>query len=120
MNEDWFERIEEYLNGKMTAEDRLVFESEISKNKELASAVSIYRTVENDMRSDILHSGKEASLKASLQELNARYFNEFNKNETGSNPTRQSAKLRPLNGWKILALAAAVTGVIVLVFSLFN
>lgn len=76
MEDKWFEKIEDYLSGKMNREDKVLFEKALASNQELASVFNVYRTVENQMQA---HENKkpaaeESELKKSLQALNTRYF----------------------------------------------
>ena len=81
MNGNWFENIEEYLNGKMSREEQLRFDEEMKKNKELSSTVYLYKTIEAEMGENEKFSDDENLLKKTLEELNKRYFKNENKEE---------------------------------------
>jgi tetratricopeptide (TPR) repeat protein len=75
MNENWIEKIDAYLEGEMSAQERALFETELSTNQELSSAFRMYQTIESGMRAhnSALSTG-EVALKDTLQKLNADYF----------------------------------------------
>ncbi len=52
MNEKMLEKIEDYLNGPMNAEERKLFELEMAGNEELASAFRLYKSIEEEMRTN--------------------------------------------------------------------
>ncbi len=66
MNVDWFEKIEEYLNGEMSREEQLLFESELATNQELYAAFNIYQEIETEMRTREKYGTQEALLRKSL------------------------------------------------------
>jgi hypothetical protein len=43
MDEKQFEKIEEYLNGNMSSEDKVRFETELASNEELSSILNYTR-----------------------------------------------------------------------------
>src|SRR5690242_1876577 len=74
VNESWYEKIEEYLSGKMSHEEELHFNEEIAKNEELASVFQMYRRIDVDMRDDEKYKEEEEALKKTLGKLNSIYF----------------------------------------------
>ena len=48
MNEAWLEKIEQYFNNEMSAEEKLLFESEMRTNEELSSYFNLYKEIESD------------------------------------------------------------------------
>lgn len=76
MEDKWFEKIEDYLNGKMDNEEKALFEKALASDKELASVFNVYRTIESDMQAnenERFDLNKNA-LKQSLEALNEKYF----------------------------------------------
>jgi tetratricopeptide (TPR) repeat protein len=137
MDETWLEKIEDYINGTMSEEERSLFEIELATNEQLASTYNIYKAIETDMRSSIAAEMQDAALKSTLEKLNAKYFlsaeqdNEAEaddrKKATGSrlsvekktgeltavpNARRQSGDTRKIALWKKIAIAAVLIGVI--------
>jgi hypothetical protein len=117
MDETWFEKIEQYLNGEMSAEEKLLFESEMRKNSELSSAFNMYKNIETGMRDKEKYSGAEEALKNSLSKLNAVYFpgktdtkelTAANKNKTFIAENNDRKKII----WRPFAIAAATISVI--------
>jgi len=114
------EKIEQYLHDELSVEERLLFESEIATNKELASAFNLYRKIEHEMRAGKDDAGR-AAVKDSLQQLGKTYFK---KDETGNQSAAQIASLhsskqksfkkdtKSISLWKQLAIAATIIGVI--------
>ena len=45
MTMNWFEKIEEFLNGDMSREELLLFQAQMAKDEELSSAVNMYRVI---------------------------------------------------------------------------
>ncbi len=109
MNESWFEKIEDYLNGKMSREERILFESEMASNEELYAAFKLYQTIETEMSDQEKHSLQEAELKSSLENLNDRYFK-----LAKVIPVEELDKVRRINPWKIIAIAASIIGLVFL------
>jgi len=83
------EKIEQYLHDELSVEERLLFESEMATNKELASAFNLYRKIEHEMRAGKDDAGR-AAVKDSLQQLGKTYFK---KDETGNQSAAQIAYL---------------------------
>ncbi len=132
MNE-WFEKIEQYLNGHMSQEERLHFESEVAINNELYALLIVYKEIETEMRHSEKYSADEAALKGTLEKLNAVYFNNGgvnNKTVPGEKPAVAvnnhiafnegpaiqpshiaHAGIKKINRW-IPAVAAAVLGIV--------
>jgi hypothetical protein len=75
MNEKIFEKIEQYLSNELSYEERLNFESELAVNKEIASMLKLYRSVDTEMRNIEKCTEEEIELKKTLNKLNAIYFN---------------------------------------------
>jgi tetratricopeptide (TPR) repeat protein len=130
MNEKWFEIIEDYLNGEMSREERLRFEAELNENEALSSVFNMYRTIEEDMRSDATNSEEEISFRHTLEALNKKYASgkqPVTLEEQHSQPAPLMPAIDPpgipvtgegrtgvikIKTWKKLAVAAAVTGII--------
>lgn len=127
MNENWFEKIENYIKGGMSHEEQLLFESELEVNEELYAAFNIYKEIETQMRTHAEYSGQEALLRKSLEKLNEEYFG--NKSQQDADPESEKAtpiytkkdqrpgegfnEVRKINPWKWLT-AASLTGFIFL------
>jgi tetratricopeptide (TPR) repeat protein len=119
------EKIEQYLKDELSAQERLLFESELATDEELASAFNLYRKIEHEMRTGNDDTGK-AALKDSLQQLGKTYFK---RNETGDQQAvkpaapivsldsskqgvfKKDTKLKRISVWKQYAVAAAIIGV---------
>jgi tetratricopeptide (TPR) repeat protein len=112
MNEKWFERIEDYLGEKMSAEERLLFEQEIAADKELASDFNLYHEIEEEMRDDERHYQNETAFKNSLETLNKIYFPGLKNSTTYGTEPRIHPQTKKLRLWKNISIAAAVTGII--------
>lgn len=74
MNNVDVERVDSYLNKNMSEGDRAAFEAELAVNKELASAVALYRSIEDTMRRNEQDKVGEDVLKSTLQALGEVYF----------------------------------------------
>ncbi len=123
MNEAWLEKTERYFNNEMNAEDRLLFEAELKKNDELSFYVNLYKEIETSMRSSQKDMEQEAALKASLNNLSAIYFKKDDTNiandtkelaasRSGNIQSFQNKKQRRKKTWSIFAIAAGITGII--------
>src|SRR5690554_1125221 len=75
METDWYIKFGEYLQGRMSNEEKLAFEAELSSNEEMESAFRIYRRIEMEMGSQSQHGDQENDLRRSLETFNAKYFN---------------------------------------------
>ena len=132
MNKTLFEKIEQYLNGEMSAEERVLFEYEMKTNDELSSACNTYKLIETQMRNQEKNSENETLLKDSLQKLNAVYFEREIKNSPDIQNTNKALpvfdasiteKFKAKNNkrsivsiWKTIGIAAATIGIIALSF----
>jgi len=112
METEWFIKFEEYLKGQMDTHEKSAFESELSSNEEMKSAFEIYRAIETEMNIQHKDSISKSELKNSLDRLNAKYFNDSNK-ETKVVPLFSSRIFKT-----IITVAASLL-VIFLVYSLF-
>lgn len=74
MTVNWFEKIEEYLNGEMTREELSLFQAQMSKDEELSSAVNMYRVINAEMSQHEQCDDAEISLRKTLKELSSRYI----------------------------------------------
>lgn len=113
METEWFIKFEEYLNGQMDTKEKSVFESELSANEDMNSAFKIYRTIETEMGIQQKESVNREELKQSLQKLNAKYFNDAEK-DTKVVPLFSSGIFRT-----IIAVAASLL-IIFLVYTVFT
>lgn len=103
---DNFEKIESYLDGSMTAEEKSLFERELAENNELQQWLNVYSTINSEMYNAQKYSDQEAALKNTLNRLNGKYFN------------RQSAPVVSMhrkNSFSRTAMAVAAGLVIILV-----
>lgn len=122
MNEISFEKIEQYLNGELSREEQLAFESELRTNEELASLMKLYGTIDTEMRNNETYSKNETELKKSLEKLNKIYFQkETNSNEPLSEANNEilyiesaekNNRSEGIRLWKRLVIAAAIIGIV--------
>lgn len=137
MKEEWYEKIEDYLNGSMSPEEQSLFESELATNEELLTLFNLYRTIEEEMRDDAKSGKEDASLRNSLGALNEKYFEAKPQEEAKQvekERTAQPAVLKPIAGgpeggsaedfrgehgkvrrittWRSLAVAAVTVGLV--------
>jgi hypothetical protein len=108
MNEESMVRIEQYLKGEMTAEEKFLFESEMKKDEELFSTVELYRSVETEMRNKERYTVEEDALKDSIIKFNSKYFTSLSNN----NAEAASIKKKKRN-IILFGIAAATTGIII-------
>jgi tetratricopeptide (TPR) repeat protein len=113
MNESWFEKIEDYLNGKMSREERLLFELELGSNKELHAAFQLYQDIETEMSNQEKYSIQEAELNGLLENLNNRYI--LSQQPAAVIPMDEKpGRVRKIQPWKSIAIAAGIIGLIFL------
>lgn len=108
--EDNYEKIEDYLNGKMSSEEKLLFEAALTSNQELATAFAVYRTIETEMRAHEKARVPESALKDTLQTLNTRYFKP---------KPPQTAKIIPFYANRFYKITAAIAASIIILVSCF-
>src|SRR5689334_15499463 len=119
MHEAWMEKIDNYLNGRMSPEDRSHFESEMAADPELSSTFRIYQVIETEMRAAETYRPQDASLKNVLANLSAAYMdaeavpavqpgseNNSQHQPVISEPVPDQARLIKINWGKRLAIAA--------------
>jgi tetratricopeptide (TPR) repeat protein len=106
MDDSWYERFEEYLQGEMGREEKSLFEAEMASDEELATAFRVYRTIETDMHQKEKYSQNESALQNSLQTLNTRYF---------KNEPQQGSKIFQLYPNKLYRITAAIAASILVI-----
>ena len=130
MNESMFERVERYLNGELSQEERSHFEADLETNKELASMLNLYKAIETEMSNKEKYRVDEATLKNTLKKLNATYFTDEQKvNPDNPEPKEEIPSIRLANSqpvqeyygkpktiklWRSVAVAAGILGIIAL------
>ncbi len=139
MNEKMFEKIENYLNGPISSDEKKLFELEMSGNEELASAFRLYKSIEEEMRNKEKHGEAAALIKITLDKTRESYFkSELTPNNkltdrsevlkpaadkaadkistplTSDRITDSRSKVRRMNQWTSIAVAAVILGVITL------
>jgi hypothetical protein len=139
MEEKRFEKIEDYLNGTMSSEEKVSFEAELASNDELASEFKLYRMIEEEMRGHVTNGAGEDALRISLEALTKKYFSTEPKNDEQPAGVRYQSvvsntaeevpeirkmevilngkeqnKVRVLGTWKKLAVAAVLFGACVM------
>ncbi len=106
MNDNWFEKFEDYLSGRMSSEEKLLFEAALTSNDELSIAFNIYSEIETEMRINEKYNLNETALKNSLQTLNTRYF--------VSKP-QHTTKIVKLYSNKLYRITAAIAASIIVI-----
>ncbi|MDQ4140212.1 MAG: hypothetical protein M3142_06775 [Bacteroidota bacterium] len=114
MNENYYEKIEEYLNGEMDAEEKSLFEAALSYDEELISAFNLYREIEAEGRDAERYSLQEKALKSTLQELNKEYF--INEPRQVAKKEAKVIKLYSSKIFKITASIAASIAIILVAY----
>lgn len=74
MQNEWFEKIELYLDGELKGEELALFEKQLKEDDELKQQVDLYKTIENEMKQRTSGSKEEEDLKKSLSDLGKKYF----------------------------------------------
>ena len=74
INSNNIERIESYLTANQSPEEKLRFEADLERDKELYALFNLYRTINGEMHNTQKYSSHETALKSTLQKLNAAYF----------------------------------------------
>ncbi|MDQ3292365.1 MAG: tetratricopeptide repeat protein [Bacteroidota bacterium] len=110
MNEHYYNKIEEYLNGEMNAEEKELFEAALSSDKELLKVFKVYSAIETEMQEAEEFSLQEIALKNTLQELNKEYFK--------SEP-RQEAKVVKFYSDNIFKLSASIAASIAIIIAVY-
>lgn len=100
-----FEKIDEYLHGKLPPAEQRAFESELAADQTLSAEVELYKLIEAEMHDHDLHSTNEELLKSSLQKLNRSYF---------TLQPAQSAKVVPLRRKSFFTIAASLTASLII------
>ena len=130
MDEEWLEKLDDYLNGAMSREAQLRFEAELEVNEQLAAVVRSYRIVEEELEKKGREYGEEDLLQISMRKFEKKYFGtawQGDGVQAGKNGAAQ-ALVRPaadmsvsgkgrgsfimVSVWKKLAIAAIMVGVV--------
>ena len=138
---NWFEKIDEYLNGELSPDAKLLFQAEMAKDEELSSAVNIYQEIEAEMSKSKKHEEDEIALRKTLEGLNVRYFKNENQKELLPEenqspdisksketlfieqakidaPDKDKGNVKRMNLWRV-GIAAAILGVVTLSVTLY-
>jgi tetratricopeptide (TPR) repeat protein len=118
MTENYIEKIDNYLSGEMTDQEKSVFESELQTNEELSSLFKMYMAIEKDMKQQFRDKDGQAALKMTLGTLNERYFTGGSAERDTNNSVKTSSSAvvsSPVTGrwvnippWRKLAAAAVI------------
>lgn len=127
MNEALLERVKNYCSGQMNLEDQERFEQDLTTNTELAALLELYRTIENGIE-ESTYPEEEALLRASLETLHKEFLagerqievstmqagEQYSSVTTAARhlPETRKDRLRQLNPWKSVAVAAFIIGII--------
>lgn len=95
--EELYARIEDYLDGRLDEADRAAFEAALRSDTELAEALALTREARERLARHWAGEASEAALRNTLHGLGDQHF------------TAPSARPWLLRRWPILAVAAAVT-----------
>jgi TolA-binding protein len=97
--EDFFARIEDYLDGKLTRAERAAFENEANSNPALAQALAQVREMRERLVRQWAQENSENKLRSTLKGLGKKHFR-------SQDTTRRTARHRPAKIWWIVAAAA--------------
>lgn len=98
------EKIERYLSGEMSNNERLAFETELKMDQSLQDLYRIYLTIESEMKAQEKKHLEEEAFKFGLERLNKKYFSAPDET-AGEN--QENISLRKSN-WKMYGIAAVV------------
>ena len=104
--ENFYENIDDYLNGVLSKEDQAAFEKTLEEQPELRAELELYREIESTLAADFQHEQENAAVKATLTSESKAFFAE----------EKKEAKVITLqrSHWiRSIAVAAAVVLVIV-------
>lgn len=107
MNENSFEKIDDYLHGRLNHEERMLFETEMASNEELAGLLKIYAAIESEMPLKQKYKDDEIALKQSLNNLNQTFFNTSN--------TRVNTKEFSIATNKLYKIIASIAAILIIV-----
>ena len=126
MQNNLLNKIEAYLTGEMTPDEKSSFEAEMAANEALSADFRICNAIKTEMLNDETYKDRDEALKKSLDELSSIYFKKAASEETTGpenssnhatviavNPKTPVNK-RSLPLWKKLSVAAGIAGVICL------
>jgi hypothetical protein len=114
MNENAFEKMEDYLQGKMSPEERTRFEAEMASDAALSTSYKIYAAIDEEMQEDQKYKQDEAALKGSLDKLNTTYFIT---NKAGS---KREISIAASKVYKVITAIAATLIIVTLSYFLLN
>jgi tetratricopeptide (TPR) repeat protein len=105
MESEIFEKIALYLQGELKGEELAIFEEQLKNDAALREQVSLYKTIDNEMKQKMTGSEEESKLKETLSGFNKKYFNQ---------PGSTTAPVRSINERRKWLFAAAAIVFIVL------
>ncbi|MCU7548179.1 hypothetical protein OCK74_03595 [Chitinophagaceae bacterium LB-8] len=119
MNEILLEKVKDYFSVNMTPEERLQFEKDLETDEELAKLFDLYQTIENGVDDIEEYTEEEAALRDTLKELHEEYGIHERHHEPEAfieahTSTTEVGKVRSINLWKNLAIAAVLISIIAL------
>lgn len=107
MNELYKEMIERYLEGDLTAEERIAFEQQLQQDPALAAELALHKKIHAEMQQHTLHEKKQQELNTTITSLNKEFF-------------KQPAPVRRIKRWWYAAAGVAAAVVLLLVWNLFS
>ena len=102
MNEEWYEKIEDYIKGKLPEQEKAAFEQQLSVDQVLAEEVALYRDMMQSVSTHADLDEKKAVLQQTLDTVGAKYFNAEQKPQARIIPLRRRALIA------ITGVAAAI------------
>jgi tetratricopeptide (TPR) repeat protein len=108
MNQINYEMIGRYLEGELSGEELLAFETAIKNDPALAEEVRLYQRINEEMKSHAQGLKEEQSLKQTLNKLNAEHFG------------IEDNKVRKMNRWWFAAAAAVAAAIVLFILRPFS
>lgn len=105
--EELYARIEDYLDGALTAAERVAFEAELQADPALAEALQQVRETRERLAMQWTQESKEAELRKTLKELGKQHF-------SGGGSANEVARRIPLVRWWMAA--AVLTAIAIWIF----
>ena len=116
--EERYELFERYLEGDLSDQEQMDFESKLKSDSNLAEEFEMYKSVRSEISVKIESEDKLLSLKETLDALNTEHFKEVETEE--SQPAEAKVVRMNRRVWLTVAAAAAVLIAVFLVFNPFQ
>jgi tetratricopeptide (TPR) repeat protein len=108
MNQINYEMIGRYLEGELSGEELLAFETAMKNDPALAEEVRLYQSINEEMQAHTQDLKEEQALRQTLDKLNTEHFG------------KEETRVKKMNRWWFAAAAAVAAAIVLFILRPFS